>query len=53
VFQFNQLGDLERSALRSGIARYRTTVKRRYFRGDAPFTNPEIYDLLKPRATAS
>ena len=52
LFVFNQLGDLERCALRPGnvhsanswrkvlepvIARYRGTVKRPYFRGDAAF----------------
>src|SRR4051812_18536336 len=55
LFVFNQLGDLERCALRSGnvhsaagwrdvlepvVVRYRGTVKRRYFRGDAAFANP-------------
>src|SRR6266705_151572 len=59
LFVFNQLGDLERCALRSGnvhsaagwrdvlepvVVRYRGTVKRRYFRGDAAFANPEIYE---------
>ena len=62
LFVFNQLGDLERCALRSGnvhsaagwrevlepvIARYRDKVKRRYFRGDAAFANPEIYEFLE------
>jgi hypothetical protein len=62
LFVFNQLGDLERCALRSGnvhsadgwravlepvIARYRGMVKRRYFRGDAAFANPEIYEFLE------
>jgi hypothetical protein len=62
LFVFNQLGDLERCALRSGnvhsadgwrailepvIARYRSTVKRRYFRGGAAFANPEIYEFLE------
>jgi len=62
LFVFNQLGDLERCALRSGnvhsaadwrnvlepvVARYRDTVKRRYFRGDAAFANPEIYEFLE------
>jgi DDE family transposase len=62
LFVFNQLGDVERCALRSGnvhsadgwravlepvIARYRGTVKRRYFRGDAAFANPEIYEFLE------
>ena len=50
LFVFNQFGDLERCALRSGnvrsaddwrsvlepvVARYRDKVKRRFFRGDA------------------
>src|SRR3954454_17854528 len=62
LFVFNQLGDLERCALRPGnvhsaegwreeldavIARYRTTMKRRCFRADAGFASPEIYELLK------
>ena len=62
LFVFNQLGDLERCALRPGnvhsadgwramlepvIGRYRDTVKRRYFRGDAAFANPEIYEFLE------
>src|SRR5216683_1002027 len=62
LFVFNQLGDLERCALRSGnvhsaadlrnvlepvVVRYRGTVKRRYFRGDAAFANPEIYEFLE------
>jgi hypothetical protein len=62
LFVFNQLGDLERCALRSGnvhsaadwravlepvIARYRGSVKRLYFRGDAAFANPEIYEFLE------
>jgi hypothetical protein len=62
LFVFNQLGDLERCVLRSGnvhsaagwrdvlepvVARYRGTVKRRYFRGDAAFANPEIYEFLE------
>jgi hypothetical protein len=29
------------------VARYRVTVKRRYFRGDAAFANPEIYEFLE------
>ena len=29
---------------------YRHTVKRRYFRGDAAFANPEIYALLEAGA---
>jgi Transposase DDE domain group 1 len=62
LFVFNQLGDLERCALRSGnahsaagcrdvlepvVVSYRSTVKPRYFRGDAAFANPEIYELLE------
>jgi hypothetical protein len=54
---FNQLGDVERCALRPGnvhsadswratlepvIARYRGSVKRLYFRGDAAFANPDV-----------
>ena len=60
LFVFNQLGDVERCALRPGnvhsadgwravlepvVARYRT-VTRRYFRGNAAFANPEIYEFL-------
>jgi hypothetical protein len=29
------------------IARYRGTVKRRYFRSDAAFANPEVYEFLE------
>ena len=62
LFVFNQLGDVERCALRSGnvhsadgwravlepvVARYRDIVKRLYFRGDAAFANPEIYEFLE------
>jgi hypothetical protein len=62
LFVFNQFGDLERCALRSGnvhsaegwravlepvVARYRTTLKRRYFRADAAFASPEVYDFLE------
>src|ERR1700732_2398424 len=62
LFVFNQLGDLERCALRPGnvhsadgwravlepvIARYRGIVKRLYFRGDAAFANPEMYEFLE------
>jgi DDE family transposase len=62
LFVFNQFGDLERCALRSGnahsaegwrevlepvVARYRTTMKRRYFRADAAFASPEVYELLE------
>jgi len=59
---FNQFGDLERCALRPGnvhsadgwrellepvLARYRHTMQRRYFRGDAAFANPEVYECLE------
>jgi len=62
LFVFNQVGDLERCALRTGnvhsadgwrevlepvLARYRDKLKRRYFRGDAAFANPEVYELLE------
>jgi hypothetical protein len=62
LFVFNQLGDVERCALRQGnvhsadgwravlepvVARYRGTLKRLYFRGDAAFANPEIYEFLE------
>jgi Transposase DDE domain group 1 len=58
----NQFGDVERCALRSGnvhsadgwravlepvIARYRGIVKRQYFRGDAAFAKPEMYEFLE------
>src|SRR3954453_11785042 len=62
LFVFNQFGDVERCALRPGnghsadgwravlepvIARYRGIVKHLYFRGDAVFANPEIYEHLE------
>jgi hypothetical protein len=62
LFVFNQFGDVERCALRPGnvhsadgwravlepvIARYRGIVKHLYFRGDAAFANPEIYEFLE------
>lgn len=63
LFLFNQSGDLERCALRPGnvtsadnwrsvlepvIARYRgAVVKRRFFRGDAAFAIPDLYDFLE------
>jgi hypothetical protein len=36
-----------RSVLEPVIARYRGTLKRLYFRGDAAFANLEIYELLE------
>src|ERR687890_234660 len=62
LFVFNQFGDLERCALRSGnvhsaegwrevlepvIARYRERGLDLYFRGDAGFARPELYELLE------
>jgi hypothetical protein len=62
LFVFNQFGDVERCVLRSGnvhsadgwrallepvIARYRGIVKHLYFRGDAAFANPEVYEFLE------
>ena len=62
LFVFNQFGDLERCALRPGnvhsadgwravlepvVARYRGKVKRLYFRADAAFAGPEVYEFLK------
>jgi len=62
LFVFNQFGDLERCVLRSGnvhsadgwkdvlepvVARYRGKFKRRYFRADAAFANPEVYEFLE------
>src|ERR671928_2087316 len=62
LFVFNRFGGLERCALRPGdvhsadgwrevlepvVARYRHGMKRRYFRGDAAFATPEIYEFLE------
>jgi hypothetical protein len=62
LFVFNQFGDLERCALRPGnvhraegwrvvlepvIARYRGRGLALYFRGDAAFAKPELYELLE------
>jgi hypothetical protein len=62
LFVFNQFGDLERCSLRPGnvasahdwrsvlepvVARYRTTAKRRLFRGDAAFALPKLYEFLE------
>ena len=62
LFVFNQFGDLERCALRSGnvhsaddwrsvlepvVVRYRDRTKRRFFRGDAAFALPDLYDYLE------
>ena len=62
LFVFNQFGDLERCSLRPGnvhsaadwrdvlepvVARYRGKMKRRYFRGDAGYAHPGIYEFLE------
>jgi hypothetical protein len=62
LFVFNQFGDLERCALRPGnvhsadgwegvlkpvLARYRGKVSRIYFRADAGFANPDVYEFLE------
>ena len=36
-----------RAALEPVVARYRSRVKRLYFRDDAAFANPEMYELLE------
>ena len=36
-----------RAVLEPVVARYRGTVKRLYFRGDAAFANPEMYEFLE------
>jgi hypothetical protein len=62
LFVFNQFGDLERCALRAGnvhsadgwkdvlepvVARYRERDLRSYFRADAAFANPAVYEFLE------
>ena len=62
LFVFNQDGDVERAKLRPGnvasaddwrsvlepvIARYRDCNIHRYFRGDAAFAIPDLYELLE------
>jgi len=62
LFLFNQFGDLERCCLRPGnvhsangwrdvlepvVERYRERNLRRYFRGDAAFASPDIYEFLE------
>ena len=62
LFCFNQHGDLERAMLRRGnvhsaanwrsvlepvVARYRPAMMNRYFRGDAAFAQPDIYEYLE------
>jgi hypothetical protein len=67
LFCFNQFGDLERCLLRPGnvhsaedwqlvfepvVARYRDRKLRRYFRTDAAFAKPEIYEFLESEGYA-
>ena len=62
LFCFNQFGDLERAMLRTGnvhsaddwrsllepvVARYRGQEIRLFFRGDAAFGQPAIYEFLE------
>jgi hypothetical protein len=62
LFCFNQFGDVEQSLLRDGnvhsakdwravlesvVARYQGRNNPRYFRADAAFANPEIYEYLE------
>ena len=62
LFLFNQFGDLERGALRPGnvhsaddwesvlkpvVVRYKSRKVRLYFRGDAAFASPEMYEYLE------
>src|ERR1700720_4303237 len=61
LFVFNQFGDLERCSLRPGnvhsadgweavlkpvVARYQGKVSRIYFRADAAFASPDVYEFL-------
>jgi hypothetical protein len=62
LFVFNQFGDLERCALRPGnvhsadgwrdvlepvVVRYKGREVRLYFRADAAFASPEVYEFLE------
>src|ERR1700694_1098909 len=62
LFVFNQFGDLERCSLRPGnvhgadgwegvlkpvVVRYQGKFSRIYFRADAGFANPEVYEFLE------
>ena len=62
LFLFNQFGDLERCSLRPGnvhsaddwegvlkpvVVRYKGRKVRLYFRGDAAFASPEMYEYLE------
>ena len=62
LFVFNQFGDVERAMLRPGhvhsangwrevlepvVARYQDQNLSRYFRGDAAFSRPDVYEFLE------
>jgi hypothetical protein len=62
LFCFNQFGDVERAMLREGhvhsadnwravlepvVARYRERLLERFFRGDAAFASPGLYEYLE------
>jgi hypothetical protein len=62
LFCFNQSGDLERVQLRNGnvhsaddwrsvlepvVVRYRDKAIRKFFRGDAAFARPDVYEFLE------
>ena len=64
IFVFNQFGDCEGAMLRPGnvhsahnwrevldpiLSRYAATGLRRYFRADAAFAKPEVYEYLEER----
>ena len=64
LFCFNQFGDLERAMLREGnvhsadnwravlepvVTRYQGMGLTLYFRGDAAFANPELYEYVEPK----
>ena len=64
IFVFNQFGDCEGAMLRAGnvhsahrwrdvldpiLSRYGATGVRRYFRADAAFAKPEVYEYLEER----
>ena len=64
LFVFNQFGDCEGAMLRAGnvhsahrwrdvldpiLSRYGETGRRRYFRADAAFAKPDIYEYLEER----
>lgn len=64
LFIFNQFGDCEAAELRPGnvhsakgwrellepvVARYKDTGRKLYFRGDAAFASPDVYDYLEDK----